>query len=72
MSTALTIVNAADESNDTLNRIVHAKMAPAPVNANDARKLRKLRYVNHSQINYLPIVKDLYVAPPDVKALSKD
>lgn len=72
MSTALTIVNAADESNDILNRIVHAKMSPATTNANDTRKLRKLRYVDHNQINYLPIVKDLYVVPPDVKALSKE
>lgn len=67
-STALTVVNAEDESAELLDRIVSKKVPPPP--AGEAKRLRQLTYVNHSEMNYIPIRRDFYVVPPDVKDLT--
>lgn len=69
-STALTVVNAEDESADVLAKIVSRK-APPPTAA-DSKKLRQLTYVNHHDMHYIPIRKDFYVVPPDVKDLTAE
>ncbi|KPA74799.1 putative Atp-dependent DEAD/H RNA helicase [Leptomonas pyrrhocoris] len=69
-SSALTVVNAEDETEDVLARIVSRKVPPpAP---GDTKKLRQLTYVNHSEMQYIPIRKDFYVVPPDMKDLTPE
>nr|CCM13197.1 ATP-dependent DEAD/H RNA helicase, putative [Leishmania guyanensis] len=68
--TALTVVNAEDESADVLTSIVSRKLPPPP--AGDAKKLRQLAYVDHSQMHYAPIRTDFYVVPPDMTNLTAD
>ncbi|KAG5486413.1 hypothetical protein LSCM4_07341 [Leishmania orientalis] len=70
LSTALTVVNAEDESADVLAGIVSRKMPLPP--ASDAKKLRQLTYVNHSLMHYAPIRTDFYVVPPDMTNLTAD
>ncbi|KPI90669.1 putative Atp-dependent DEAD/H RNA helicase [Leptomonas seymouri] len=67
-STALTVVNAEDESADVLAKIVSRKVPPPT--PGDSKKLRQLTYVNHSEMQYIPIRKDFYVVPPDMKDLT--
>jgi ATP-dependent RNA helicase DDX46/PRP5 len=69
-STALTVVNAEDESADVLARIVARKVPPP--SAGDSKKLRQLTYVNHAEMNYIPIRKDFYIVPPDMKDLTAE
>ncbi|CCD13485.1 unnamed protein product [Trypanosoma congolense IL3000] len=66
-STALTIVSATDESHQLMDAVVAAKLPPPP--ADEVKRLRKLKYVDHSTIEYSPIQKEFYVTPPDVKGL---
>ncbi|TPP49141.1 DEAD/DEAH box helicase family protein [Leishmania donovani] len=66
--TALTVVNAGDESADVLAGIISRKIPPPP--AGDAKKLRQLTYVDHSQMNYASIRTDFYVVPPDMTNLT--
>nr|CCC48097.1 putative ATP-dependent DEAD/H RNA helicase [Trypanosoma vivax Y486] len=69
-STALTVVSATAESHDLVEAMVAAKLPPPP--PEDAKRLRKLQYVDHSTINYVPIQKEFYISPPDVKDLDAD
>ncbi|ORC86413.1 putative ATP-dependent DEAD/H RNA helicase [Trypanosoma theileri] len=69
-STALTVVNATDESHDLMNAVVTAKLPPPP--PEDAKRLRKLKYVDHASVEYPPIRRDFYVTPPDVKGLTAE
>ncbi|KAG5498497.1 hypothetical protein JKF63_02783 [Porcisia hertigi] len=67
-STALTVVNAEDESADVVAGIVLRKMPQPP--AGDSKKLRQLTYVDHSQMHYASIRTDFYVVPPDMTNLT--
>lgn len=67
-STALTVVDASEEAAEMVIRQMASKIPPPP--PGDSAKLRRLQYVDHSTVNYIPIRTDFYVIPPDVKALT--
>ncbi|KAH9584299.1 Helicase [Trypanosoma melophagium] len=69
-STALTVVNATDESHDLMNAVVTAKLPPPP--PEDVKRLRKLKYVDHASVEYPNVRRDFYVTPPDVKELTAE
>ncbi|CCW60193.1 unnamed protein product [Phytomonas sp. EM1] len=70
MSTALTVVNAAEESERVLSAVLQAKLPPLP--ASEGKKLRRLRYIDHRTVAYRAIRKDFYVVSPEVRALSEE
>lgn len=69
-SRELVVVDAADESAEVMARVVSRKI-PAPP-ADEAKKLRRLQYVDHSTISYMSLEKVFYLPPPDVRRLTPE
>lgn len=69
-STELVVVDAADETAEVMDRVVSKKIPPpAP---EEAKKLRRLKYVDHDSIHYMEVEKNFYIPPADVRKMTPD
>lgn len=69
-SNELMVLDAAEESSAVMDGLVSRKVAPPP--PEDTKKLRTLKYVDHSTVSYIPLEKEFFIPSEKDRQLSAE